>query len=46
MFSNSLIWTRMRVINAFIEKLVMSELGFERQRPLRRDDLAMIRAIC
>jgi transposase len=35
-----------RVINAFIEKLVMSELGFERQRPLRRDDLAMIRAIC
>ncbi len=29
-----------RVIDAFVEKLVMSELGFE-----RRDDLATIRAI-
>jgi hypothetical protein len=34
------------VIDSFVEKLVMSELGFEHAqalRPLRQDDLATIR---
>ena len=37
------------VIDSFVEKLVMSELGFEHAqalRPLRQDDLATIRAVC
>jgi transposase len=35
-----------RVIDAFVEMLVMSELGFEAPRQRKRDDLAMILAIC
>jgi hypothetical protein len=35
-----------RVIDAFVEKLVMSDLGFERAQAAERDDLATIRAIC
>ena len=35
-----------RVIDAFVEMLVMSELGFERAQALRQDGLATIRAIC
>jgi hypothetical protein len=30
----------------FVEKLVMSALGFERAQALRQDDLATIRVIC
>jgi transposase len=35
-----------RVIDAFVEKLVMSDLDSSALRPLRRDDLDTIRAIC
>ena len=35
-----------RVIDAFVEKLVLSELGFERPQALRQDDRAIIGAIC
>ena len=34
------------VIDAFVEKLSMSELGMSALRRLGRDDLATIRAIC
>jgi hypothetical protein len=35
-----------RVIDAFVDKLVMSELGFERAQAADTDDLATIHAIC
>ena len=35
-----------RVIDAFVERLVISELGFERAHPLRPDDLDTIHVIC
>jgi hypothetical protein len=35
-----------RVIDVFVEKLAMSDLGFERAQAAERDDLATIRAIC
>jgi hypothetical protein len=35
-----------RVIDAFVEMLVMSKLASSALRPLRQDDLGTIRAIC